>query len=301
MGTVNGIARNPYLKSVMYRYVKTALWHPIRMGREHSRCFRQWLLGPDDIPAIAKRMEIHSHTHFSGLGCANAEDIIPLLMESIHIWSPTDYNTTALFKCLASGKLDLARKYGVEVQADRRSLRISDGDSNMIILRSMEARTNKGHLGLHGFSGKPPRSFDYEDTLKFAFDNGAFVVLNHPYFWNGVGWNGNDSIDTAVRIASNKNGLLALEKNAAEIPPQIYSPVLAEIMAKKLGIPLVASGDAHTLGMYGRAGIAFPLQMSCIASMANPVEEISGMIRNSEFTNYFNYSTPKEFLGFFRF
>jgi hypothetical protein len=298
MGTVNSVLTKPQLKSVLSRYAKTTLRHPIRMGREHVRYFGRWLFGQDDASLISRRMEIHSHTHFSGLGCAKAEEVIPFLMETAHIWSPTDYDTTALFKCLAKGRLCLGGKYDVEVQADWRSLRISDGKNYMIILRSMEARTNRGHIGIHGFSGTPPRNLDYEDTLKFAFDNGGFVVLNHPYSWNGVGWAGNRSIDAAVRIARDRYGLLALEKNATEIMPQIYGPVLAEIMAGKLGLPLLASGDAHTLGMYGKTGVAFPLGTSCIATMADPVEEIKDMIRNREFTNYFNYSTQKEPSGF---
>lgn len=299
MGTVKDIARNPYLKSVMGRYIKTVLTHPVRMGKEHAKCFKQWLLGPD-IPVMATRMELHSHTDFSGRGFANAGQVISLLLKSVHIWSPTDYDTTGLFDSLGKGNLLSDETYCADVHSDGRSLRISNKGNDMIILRSMEARTGKGHIGIHGFSGKPPPTFNYEEMLRFSFDSGAFVVLNHPYFWAGVGWNGNDVIDTALEIAERKGGVIALEKNATEIPPQIYCTVLSEIMAKKLNIPLVASGDAHTLGMYGKTGIAFPLWMPII-SMTNPADEIQKRIKNHDFFNYFNYSTPKEFLGFFKF
>ena len=177
---------------------------------------------------------------------------------------------------------------------------IHSENQQLILLRSMEYWTDKGEIGIHGYAGKlQKKRIPLTEAIEKAIDMGGYVVINHPYFWEGIGFHGRKYIEKAI-----KKGAVAIEKNGTEIPPQIHSAIRAELDAKHFEVPLVASGDAHHLNQYGLSGLTFSkddYETALAQNRKNHADVIKQLVSSGAFETYFNYLTPKEFLGFFSF
>ncbi len=277
--------------------------HPRAMAREMATYARD-AIGLQRKPPSGLRFETHSHSHFSD-GPELAAAVDRLFDKHIHAWSLTDHENSSGFDALAKGAYDLnrnpasKRKYTIDVAPDKRSLLIRSADHTLIMLRSIEKMTDRGEIGIHAYAGALPQSImPLKETIKRATDAGGFVVINHPYFWTGLGHHG----DTCIEHALNA-GAIAIEKNAAEIPPQIYSPVRAQRLAKQLTVPLLAGGDAHTLDMYARSYATFAHnEYSCALAenSRNPADAIKTLIKEDTFSNHLRYITPLQLMRFFK-
>ena len=95
----------------------------------------------------------------------------------------------------------------------------------------------------------------------------------------------------------------AIEKNGAEIPPQLYCPVRAEGLAKKLDLPFIATGDAHTLKMYDRSGVVFDERDYGVMYELlgqNHADTVKALISTKKFENYTNYVTYGQIIEWIR-
>ena len=302
---IKTILSNKYLSYVLGSYAKTSLSNPLFMAEESTRFLSRWLFRITELPQKGLRFEHHCHSHFSDGD--ELSDIVDLLLEKrISVWSLTDHGNSNAFNCLRNGSYNLNRQskarknYELEFSDDGRSMVIHSGDQQVVLLKSIELWTDKGEIGIHGYSGEfPQRRIPLGDAIERAKDWGGYVVINHPYFWEGIGFNGRSCIEFAV-----KKGAVAIEKNGTEIPPQIHSAIKAGLDARYFGIPLVTSGDAHHLYMYGLSGLTFSEQNYHAAlsqNRQNHADVIKQLVSVGSFETYFNYLTPKEFLDFFSF
>jgi len=289
------ILRHPDLRTVLKEYCGEWLAHPRGMAREHVKYSSRWLLGIEDTPENSVLFENHCHSHFSdGPELSNVVDT--LFEKGISIWSLTDHNNSKAFDALASGAYVLGEEYEIEFGQDKRHLVIHSEDHHLAMLRSMELMTDKGEIGVHGYEGNfPAGRIPLKEAIERAIDMGGYAVINHPHYVN-LSIGSHDAIEEAVDA-----GALAFEKNGVEIPPLIYSAVRAGLDAEHYDLPLVAGGDAHTVEMYGKSGIAFnedAYLMMLIAHNGRQSDTIRELISADSFENYLNYLTPLEFLRF---
>ncbi len=302
---IQKIAGNKNLSYVLKSFAKTTALHPLITTRETSKFLARWAYGRREQPQQGLRFEHHCHSNFSD--GAELSDIVELLLDKqIPLWSLTDHGNSNAFDSLKNGSYKLqeksktGRKYELELHPDGRAMTIHSGEQQIILLRSIELWTDKGEICIHGyrgeFAGKRPLLCE---AIQKGKDMGGFIVINHPYFWEGIGYYGRKYIEQAIQ-----KGAIAIERNGTEIPPQIHSSVKAEIDSKEFGIPLVTSGDAHQLYMYGLSGLTFEqedYEHALKKHQGNHPDTIKFLITSTSFETYLNYLTPKEFLKFFSF
>lgn len=302
---IKSVVGNPNFTYAVKGYFEEAVKHPCLVSRETSKFFSHWLLGRKEKPKNGLRFEQHCHSHFSD--GANLASIVNLLFdEGINLWSLTDHNNSSAFDALRTGKYDLnkeskiKRTFEVEANADGRSLVIHADLRQVVLLRSVECYTDKGEINIHGYAGKVPKQgTPFEDAIKQGIAGGGWIAINHPYFWQGLGYCGRQFVERAVSA-----GAKAIEKNGTEIPPQIFCPVKAGLDAREFGLALLASGDAHKLHMYGMSGLTFEdnLYTGLLQTMRdNNADVIKYLVEEKLFETYLNYLTPKQFLDFFSF
>lgn len=307
--TAKEVMGNEYLAKVISNFTGEYFRHPYLMSRENYRFLSRWLLGRVEKPGKGLVFENHCHSHFSERETIKTElaDVVNLLFDKgIGICSLTDHDNSEAFDSLNDGRYNLdekstsGQKYELELNPDGRSMVIHKGSKKVILLRSIEYLTDKGELGIHGYSGKLPReNIPVSEAIERALDMGAWIVINHPYFWTGIGFNDRGQVES---VAKKPN--IAIEKNGTEIPPQIYCPVRAESEAESLSLPLIAGGDSHLDFMYGLSGLIFNENeygqaLDCCGK--NHADAIKAMVFGRKFGTYFNYLTPGEFLRFFKF
>lgn len=297
---INKIIRHPNFTHAISGFFKESAKHPYLMSKEIAH----WLFGVQE-PKEVLRFEQHCHSHFSD--GANLADIINLLFDKgITLWSLTDHHNSNAFDSIANGTYNLnkeskkERNFEVEIQPDKRALTIYSGDKSLVLLRSVEYYTNKGEINIHGYSGKILKpNQPLEDAIKFGINCGGWVAINHVGFYQGIGFNGLKAVEKAV-----KAGAIAIEKNGTEILIQIFSSIQAEMYAKKFGLALLASGDAHKLHMYGMSGLTFDdknylaVLKQCNASHADTIKTL---VEQHKFKTYLNYISLNQFKDFFMF
>lgn len=305
LNKIKTLLTHPNLKYVTTSFLNESVKHPYMISRETMKFFSHWLAGKTEEPKAGLRFEQHCHSHFSD--GAELADIVNLLLDNnTKLWSLTDHNNCNAFDALSTGKYDLnketntKRKFEVQTNPDKRSLVINCGDKQLVLLRSVEYYADKGEINIHGYAGQvPKKGIAFEDAIKIGVDNGAWVSINHPYFWQGIGYSGRSNIERAV-----KAGAKAIEKNSTEVPPQIFGVVKAEIDAREFDLALLASGDAHKLHMYGMSGLTFDEQLyvqQLKINQENQADAIKFLVENKQFSTHLNYLTPKQFLDFFKF
>ncbi len=327
------------------------------------------------LPKQGILFELHSHTsNFSPDAKGDLDSVINLLFrKGIDIWALTDHNNSFGFDQIASGEYDLnknrfGKKYELELNSDGRSLIITRklDEKQLVLLRSIEYWTDMGEIGIYGYNTNLPnegihpygirgKDISLREAVDLGIEGGGFIVLNHPYDNDGIGWtkgdagigqavetvNKNDkhkkfkinksilkkpfkavtswkrklinrnnytkkflreAITAAEEIGSQKR-FIAIEKNVAQVFPKLYCPVKAGILAKKMDLPFVATGDAHTLKMYARSGVVFDEEdydaMFDITG-GNHADTVKALISSKKFKNYFNYPTYGQIIDWVR-
>ncbi len=298
----DSLLSDPHIWYVARNYLQEWLLHPFMMMGEHGRFFRRWPLGfRAPVPKGGACFEQHSHSHFSD-GAELAFIVDKLFDLGIQYWSLTDHGNSKGFDSLRDGSYRLQehsaarRKYEIEPGEDRRYLVIHADGKKLTMLRSVEYRTSQGEIGLHGIEEDMPKEkVSVREAIATAFSLGGYAVIHHAFFWEGIGYHGMKAIEEAADAT-----VRAIELNATEIPPQVYSVVRSRWAAKKFGLRMVPAGDAHTLDMYGLSGLMFdPLAERRLQLIyPHPAARIEKMIIDGSFTPYFNYLTLGEFKEF---
>ncbi|MBU0471351.1 MAG: hypothetical protein KKF89_06160 [Nanoarchaeota archaeon] len=294
--------KNEHLGYVIGNFASETLIHPISTTKEINKFLANWILNYKEIPENGLKFEQHCHSQFSE--GAELTDIIKFLLENnFRFCSITDHGNTKAFDSLKNGSYKLSmtdKKIDIQTSPDNRYMTIHADNKELTLLRSIEYWTDKGEIGIHGFKGElPKKRIPLTEAIQRAIDGGGYVIINHPYFWEGIGYYGRENIEMAV-----KQGAIAIEKNGTEIPPQIYSCIRAERDAKEFNIALVTSGDAHNLYMYGQSRLTFSEEeyvQTLKRFSNNHADTIRTMIQTKQFKTYLNYLTPKQFMNFFSF
>ncbi len=291
-GLIKRILAKKYTKEAVKSFTKDYLKHPLQMSQEVFK-FISNSLGFKQKPKEGLICVLHGHTNFSD--GPELRDIVNILFKKkVSIWSPTDHDNSDAFDGLMSGEYDLGQEYRVVPHQDGRSLSITSKDHEMVVLRSIEKLTTEGEVGIHGYSGTIPKE---EITLDNVLEEGkeGFTVINHPFYIEGVAYHSQEALDKVVR-----SGAIAVEKNATEIPPIIYGPMRARILAEELNLPLVPGEDAHTLDAYGNSGMVFrPSAYNfMLKQKGNHSDTVREMIRSGEFDTFFNYITFKQLFDY---
>ncbi len=285
---------------VLHYLAQTSIKHPGEMSDELRLFFSGWF--GQTIPPKGTRFEQHSHTHFSNpyesADLVELADVVDLLFANkTHLWSLTDHQNSNGFDSLRDGSYRLSPEY--ELEFHKRYMIIHKEEQELVLLRSIELQTHEGEMGIHGYEGSfPEEQIPMAEAINRAKDNGGYVIVNHPFFWRGIGFKSRKNIEEAVAL-----GVCAIEKNGFAAPPFIYGPVLSEIVAEELNVPLVASGDAHLMCMYGLSGVVFQDQtyLQALAQNShNHADAIKDLIKTGEFSNYFSYVRPADILKFLR-
>jgi len=117
----------------------------------------------------------------------------------------------------------------------------------IIFIPGEEIDTQEGHLLALGISEAVPSGLSLEETLDIIRDQAAISVAPHPFDprKQGIGFR-LDRVD-AVEVFN----AMALDR---------ISNWYAERYAKKLGKPMTAGSDAHSLSMVGRATCWIPAE-----------------------------------------
>lgn len=302
INAIKGILTNKHLSYVLNNFAKEGLEHPYLVSKEFIKFSGRQLLGITEKPKAGLMFENHSHSHLSDGD--DLDDIVNLLFEKgISIWSLTDHSNSEAFDHLRKGNYKLnhgGNKYELQVNNDGRSMIIHSDGRQLVLLRSIEYWTDKGEIGIHGYRGKlPHEKIPLDEAIDRALDMGGYVVINHPYFWEGIGAHGRKIIEEAV-----DKGAAAIEKNGTETLIQIHSPARAELDAKDFNVPLITSGDAHKLYMYGLSGITFDeksYETALRQNGMNHADAVKDLVSSGKFKTYLNYLKLKECLKFFPF
>lgn len=157
-------------------------------------------------------MDLHVHTIFSPDSSIPPKTLVETLLAHpfIKAVAVTDHNTVrGYFKVR-----ELATAY-----------------SDLLIIPGVEVSTVEGDVILLGVAEVPPKPWTVENVIDFARSRGGLVVAAHPYRAYGLG-------DSAKKYPID-----AVEVLNGGCPRQLN--MLAEELAKAMGLPGVGGSDAH--------------------------------------------------------
>lgn len=163
---------------------------------------------------------MHIHTLFSNDSSIHPKILVEQLLAHpyIKVAAITDHNTVKGYYKVR----ELASAY-----------------KDVLIIPGIEVSTVEGDLLLLGAAEVPPEPWTVEKVIDFARDLGCLVIAAHPYREFGLGdLTKNYKVD-------------AIEVLNAGSPS--YSNVLAEDLAKTMGLPGVAGSDAHRVNELWKA------------------------------------------------
>ncbi len=158
------------------------------------------------------RADLHIHTIFSPDSSIPPKTLVETLLAhpSIKAVAITDHNTVrGYFKVR-----ELAAAY-----------------PDLLIIPGVEVSTVEGDVILLGVAEVPPQPWTVENVIDFAHSRGGLVVAAHPYRAYGLG-------DSAKKYSID-----AVEVLNGGCPRQLN--MLAEELAKAMGLPGVGGSDAH--------------------------------------------------------
>jgi predicted metal-dependent phosphoesterase TrpH len=163
--------------------------------------------------------DLHVHTNYSRDGESSIEDIIRraevIGLDAIAI---TDHDT---------------------IEGARAALAIS---TKVIIIPGIEISTKQGHLIALGALTEFPKGLDVLETIAIAREQGALLILPHPFHMmrHGVGLHLKSALSSvdAVEVFNSRYIVGSANRRAARF-------------AKKLGKPCVGGSDAHNARYVG--------------------------------------------------
>ena len=158
------------------------------------------------------KADLHIHTIFSPDSSIPPKTLVETLLAhpSIKAVAITDHNTVrGYFKVR-----ELAAAY-----------------PDLLIIPGVEVSTVEGDVILLGVTEVPPQPWTVENEIDFAHSRGGLVVAAHPYRAYGLG-------DSAKKYSID-----AVEVLNGGCPRQLN--MLAEELAKAMGLPGVGGSDAH--------------------------------------------------------
>jgi len=158
------------------------------------------------------RVDLHVHTIFSPDSSIPPKTLVETLLAHpfIKAVAVTDHNTVrGYFKVR-----ELAATY-----------------PDLLIIPGVEVSTVEGDVILLGVAEVPPQPWTVENVIDFAHSRGGLVVAAHPYRAYGLG-------DSAKKYSID-----AVEVLNGGCPRQLN--MLAEELAKAMGLPGVGGSDAH--------------------------------------------------------
>ena len=158
------------------------------------------------------RADLHIHTLFSNDSSIHPKTLVEQLLAHpyINAVAITDHNTVKGYYKVR----ELASTY-----------------QDVTIIPGIEVSTVDGDLLLLGVAEVPPEPWTVENVIDFTRSMGGIVVVAHPYREFGLGDLAKDYKVDAIEVL---NGGSAPQFN-----------VLAEGLAKEMGLPGVAGSDAH--------------------------------------------------------
>jgi len=275
------------------------------MTREWASFYRRCLVGEKKRSDDGIFFEVNCFSEFSQKprGPRLSEIINNLIKMDVGICSIADNGNSEAFDTLCDEEsrrntLDWRHsRYVFDIDSDGRSMVVSHQDQELVLLRSIRYMTEKGEISVHGYRGKfPNEKMSLRDAVRQGIDLGGFVILNRPFHWKGVGDNGYWALNKAIDA-----GACALEKSATEIGPMIYSGVMVEHVAKRFGIPIVASGSASQGYLFDRSGPVFnerEYKRALGDHAGNHASAIRDLVVEGKFTNHFNYAKPLDLVRF---
>ncbi|MEM2420006.1 MAG: CehA/McbA family metallohydrolase [Candidatus Bathyarchaeia archaeon] len=158
------------------------------------------------------RADLHTHTNFSPDSSIQPKTLVDTLLAHpfIKAAAVTDHNTVrGYFKVR-----ELASAY-----------------PDLLIIPGVEISTIEGDVILLGVAEVPPQPWTMENVIDFARSRGGLVVAAHPYRAYGLGDSARKYPIDAVEVL---NGSCSRQLN-----------MLAEELAKAMGVPGIAGSDAH--------------------------------------------------------
>ncbi|MDY0388488.1 MAG: PHP domain-containing protein [Methanolobus sp.] len=124
------------------------------------------------------------------------------------------------------------------IECSRRAKEIS---SDMIVIPGVEVSSSKGHILVLGIREPIEPGLSPEETIKKARQQGAVVIIPHPFKVSSHGLGYVEGLDTdAVEVLNSRcvtDGPNNKARNAAQ----------------ELGLPMVGGSDSHEAKMVGRS------------------------------------------------
>lgn len=287
-----------HLPKVLRRYAKASVRHPLTMTQEWTRFYKRCLIGAKERSKEGVFFEVNCFSEFSEKpkGPRLPEIISNLIKMDVNICSIADNGNSNAFDSLCNEEsrrniLDWRRnQYEFDLDPDGRSMVVSSPDGEIVLLRSIRYMTKEGEISVHGYRGWfPKEEMSLRNAVRQGIDLGGFVILNRPFHWKGVGDKGYWALNEAIDA-----GACALEKSSTEIGPMMYSGVMVEHVAKRFGIPIVASGSASQSYLFDRSGPIFDkreYQRTLEDRAGNHASAVKDLIVEGKFVNHFNYAT----------
>ncbi|MBS7647403.1 MAG: PHP domain-containing protein [Candidatus Bathyarchaeia archaeon] len=158
------------------------------------------------------RADLHVHTTFSPDSSIQPKVLVNLLLAHpyLNVVAVTDHNTVrGYFKVQ-----ELASTY-----------------QDLLIIPGVEVSTVEGDIIILGVTEVPPQPWTVENVIDFARSRDGLVIAAHPYRIYGLGDSAKKYPIDAIEVL---NGGCSRQLN-----------MLAEELAKTMGLPGVAGSDAH--------------------------------------------------------
>lgn len=160
------------------------------------------------------RADLHVHTVFSFDASIKPKTLVDQLLAHpfIKAVAVTDHNT---------------------VRGYYRVWELASAYQDILIIPGVEVSTVKGDLLLLGVVEVPPQPWTVEDVIDFARSRDGLVIAAHPYRAYGLGDSARNYNIDAVEVLNGGSS------------PQLN--ILAEDLARTMGLPGVAGSDAHNV------------------------------------------------------
>lgn len=168
------------------------------------------------------RADLHVHSNYSNDGKSSPQEIVDRAVElGLGCIAITDHNSfEAYFDVKDNGRV--------------------------IIVPAEEVSSAEGHILAYGIDREIPRGLSIEDTIAAIREAGGYAFAAHPYRW----WSGLGEKNT---VEHDFDGIEA--RNVRSVPAANRR---SERLAARIGKPISAGSDAHSLARIGTGYVEFP-------------------------------------------